>query len=302
MKKGELNTMGFRFRKSVNLGHGTRINFNKKSVGISFGGKGFRYTVNSDGRRTKTVGIPGTGMYWTESKKGNTSTNKNTSIPSGNDNGGNNNFQPPQTPKAPKPPMKKPLRIFLIILAVFLILAAMLFRSVENGSILAVFCWMGAAFAVYPSVRAAYLKKHSELPAEAVQTGIKKTKIFTAVGSFVLLFLIFAAIHPSEAIDDTNTTVPQTTVESTATTASSTTQTTTTTTTATTTKKETTKKTTTKKQKIEVIVNTSTNKYHLDPYCRAVAQMNDSNKKKMSVSDVSELKNKGYDPCGICSK
>lgn len=299
--------MGFRFRKSVNLGHGTRINFNKNSVGMSFGGKGFRYTVNSDGRRTKTVGIPGTGMYWTESKKENTSANNNNAVSSGSSgygNSGNTNLQPPQSPKAPKPPMKKPLRILLIILAVFLILAAMLFRSVESGSILTVFCWIGAMFAIYPSVRTAYLEKHSGLSAEAVQSGIKKTKIFTAVGAFVLLLLIFVIIHPSEPVDDTNTTVPQTTVASTTTTAPATTTqtTTTTTTTVTTTKKETTKKTTTKKQKIEVIVNTSTNKYHLDPYCRAVAKMNNSNKKKMSVSDVSELKNKGYDPCGICSK
>lgn len=36
--------MGFRFRKSVNLGGGFRINFSKSGVGYSFGGKGFRYT------------------------------------------------------------------------------------------------------------------------------------------------------------------------------------------------------------------------------------------------------------------
>ena len=60
--------MGLRFRKSFNLGGGFRLNLNKKSVGLSVGTKGVRYSVNSDGRKTASVGIPGTGLYWTESK------------------------------------------------------------------------------------------------------------------------------------------------------------------------------------------------------------------------------------------
>lgn len=67
MAEGEY--MGLRFRKSINLGGGMRINFNKKSVGLSFGKKGMRYSVNSDGRKTATVGIPGTGLYYTETSK-----------------------------------------------------------------------------------------------------------------------------------------------------------------------------------------------------------------------------------------
>ena len=41
--------MGLRFRKSVNLGGGFRINFSKSGVGYSFGGKGFRYTKTARG-------------------------------------------------------------------------------------------------------------------------------------------------------------------------------------------------------------------------------------------------------------
>ncbi len=37
---------------------------NKKSVGVSAGTKHVRYTVNSSGRRTTSVGAPGTGMSW----------------------------------------------------------------------------------------------------------------------------------------------------------------------------------------------------------------------------------------------
>lgn len=65
--------MSIRFRKSINLGGGLRLNLNKKSAGLSFGGKGARFSVNSDGRKTTSVGIPGTGIYWTKSCEGKSS-------------------------------------------------------------------------------------------------------------------------------------------------------------------------------------------------------------------------------------
>lgn len=65
--------MSIRFRKSINLGGGLRLNLNKKSAGLSFGGKGARFSVNSDGRKTTSVGIPGTGIYWTKSSEGKSS-------------------------------------------------------------------------------------------------------------------------------------------------------------------------------------------------------------------------------------
>ena len=63
--------MGFRFRKSFKIAPGVKVNFNKKSTGVTFGGKGFHYTVNSKGKRTKTVGIPGTGLSYSTSSGGN---------------------------------------------------------------------------------------------------------------------------------------------------------------------------------------------------------------------------------------
>lgn len=48
--------MGFRYRKSIKLGKGVRLNINKGSVSMSAGGKGARVTVNSKGRKTTTVG------------------------------------------------------------------------------------------------------------------------------------------------------------------------------------------------------------------------------------------------------
>lgn len=60
--------MGARFRKSKNLGHGVKLNVSKSSVGVSMGTKGARVSVNSSGRITKTVGIPGTGVYYSHSE------------------------------------------------------------------------------------------------------------------------------------------------------------------------------------------------------------------------------------------
>lgn len=55
--------MGFRFRKSLNLGP-FRINFSKSGVGYSFGGKGFRVTKTATGRTRTTASIPGTGISY----------------------------------------------------------------------------------------------------------------------------------------------------------------------------------------------------------------------------------------------
>ena len=59
--------MGFRFRKSVKIAPGVKMNFGKKGVGMSFGRKGARFTVNSSGRATASVGIPGTGLSYSTS-------------------------------------------------------------------------------------------------------------------------------------------------------------------------------------------------------------------------------------------
>lgn len=56
--------MGFRFRKSINLGGGTRINLSKSGVGVSTGVKGFRVSHNSSGRSRVTASLPGTGVSY----------------------------------------------------------------------------------------------------------------------------------------------------------------------------------------------------------------------------------------------
>lgn len=61
--------MGLRFRKSKKILPGVRLNLGAKSAGISFGIPGLRHTINTSGRRTTTVGIPGSGLSYSESSK-----------------------------------------------------------------------------------------------------------------------------------------------------------------------------------------------------------------------------------------
>ena len=61
--------MGLRFRKSISLFPGVRLNFSKSGMSVSSGVPGFRKTINTKGQVTTTVGIPGTGLYYVDTKK-----------------------------------------------------------------------------------------------------------------------------------------------------------------------------------------------------------------------------------------
>lgn len=62
--------MGLRMRKSIKLGKGVRLNLGKKGTSLSFGTKGLRYSIHSSGRRTSSIGIPGTGISYVTSSGG----------------------------------------------------------------------------------------------------------------------------------------------------------------------------------------------------------------------------------------
>ena len=55
---------GFRFRKTIGVLPGVKINLSKSRVSTSLGGHGATVNVGADGRRMVTVGIPGTGMSY----------------------------------------------------------------------------------------------------------------------------------------------------------------------------------------------------------------------------------------------
>jgi Protein of unknown function (DUF4236) len=60
--------MPLRFQRRITITRGISLNLNKKSVSASFGRRGAHFTVGPKGRRT-TVGLPGTGLYYTTYQK-----------------------------------------------------------------------------------------------------------------------------------------------------------------------------------------------------------------------------------------
>jgi hypothetical protein len=53
-----------RFRRRIRIAPGVWLNVNKRSVGVSAGVRGARASINTDGQRTTSVGVPGTGLYY----------------------------------------------------------------------------------------------------------------------------------------------------------------------------------------------------------------------------------------------
>lgn len=83
--------MGLRFRKSIKILPGVRLNFGKNSMSVSAGVPGFRKTFSSTGRVTTTVGIPGTGLYYVDTKNKN-SNRRDTPSSKRNINRSQNNY------------------------------------------------------------------------------------------------------------------------------------------------------------------------------------------------------------------
>lgn len=63
--------MGLRFRKSVTLCKGVRLNFGKSGMSVTTGTRGFHNTYNfGTGRTTTSIGIPGTGLSYVTTSGG----------------------------------------------------------------------------------------------------------------------------------------------------------------------------------------------------------------------------------------
>lgn len=56
--------MGWRFRNSIRIAPGIRINMGKRKASLSVGGPGATINVGEKGARA-TIGIPGTGISYT---------------------------------------------------------------------------------------------------------------------------------------------------------------------------------------------------------------------------------------------
>jgi len=70
--------MGLRFRKSITLCKGVKINLGKNGVSLSAGIPGFRKTWHLDGRETTSVGLPGTGLSYVTIENKNHTQHSNT--------------------------------------------------------------------------------------------------------------------------------------------------------------------------------------------------------------------------------
>jgi hypothetical protein len=57
--------MGFRFNRRISIFKSLRLNLSKSGPSVSVGGRGAWLTFGKKGTRA-TVGIPGTGMSWSE--------------------------------------------------------------------------------------------------------------------------------------------------------------------------------------------------------------------------------------------
>ena len=69
--------MGLRYRKSVTICKGVRLNFGKSGMSVTTGTKGFHNTYNfGTGKRTTSIGIPGTGLSYVTTSGGRNNSNQ----------------------------------------------------------------------------------------------------------------------------------------------------------------------------------------------------------------------------------
>lgn len=73
--------MGLRFRRSVKICDGLKLNFGKTGMSMTVGSGPLKKTFNTNGNVTTTVGLPGTGIYWTETERRGSRNNRRTPTP-----------------------------------------------------------------------------------------------------------------------------------------------------------------------------------------------------------------------------
>lgn len=82
--------MGLRFRKSISIIPGVKLNIGTTGMSVSAGVPGFRKTFHTSGRVTTSVGIPGTGLYYVDTNNTRTQnsqrrTTRQQALPSGSE-------------------------------------------------------------------------------------------------------------------------------------------------------------------------------------------------------------------------
>lgn len=141
--------MGMRYRKSIGLGKGVRLNVGKGSLGISAGVKGAHVSVNSKRGVTTSVGAPGTGVSYSKTTGwGSKSKADSTSdyepdtdleaLDDDTDTGYTPSYHSPTQHSQPggiKPPSNKLVKIavWAIVLSVFVIVFSGLYSFLSGG-------------------------------------------------------------------------------------------------------------------------------------------------------------------------
>ncbi|MDY8105877.1 DUF4236 domain-containing protein [Pediococcus pentosaceus] len=169
--------MGWRYRKSLNLGKYFRMNFSKSGVGWSTGFKGFRYTKKANGGTRTTNTISGTGISYVKDYPDKTKS-KNSIKPD------INNMSPNK-----KKPYKNWLIVFAIILAIILIFKLNLFKLL--GSI-------GLIYVLYIASYKYILKRKPPYALPANKTKFLRTR-WIAILTLILFFFGVAVNSPSPA-------------------------------------------------------------------------------------------------------
>lgn len=129
--------MGLRFRKSIKVAPGVKLNLNKNSASVTVGTKGAHYTVNTSGKKTTSAGIPGTGISYVSTKGGGkkqeTKSNKKTApkaVSTTKTNSPTNSSKKNDGKMSKKPAKTQPkkkggcLKSILIVVVFFIIIAA----------------------------------------------------------------------------------------------------------------------------------------------------------------------------------
>lgn len=141
--------MGMRYRKSIGLGKGVRLNVGKGSLGISAGGKGAHVSVNSKRGVTTSVGAPGTGVSYSKTTGWGSKSKADSTrdyepdteleaMDDDTDTGYAPSYHSPTQPSHPggiKPPSNKLVKIavWAIILSVFVIVFTGLYSFLSGG-------------------------------------------------------------------------------------------------------------------------------------------------------------------------
>lgn len=108
--------MSLRFRKSIKIAPGVKVNLNSNSVSTTIGTKSAHYTINSKGTKTVSANIPGTGLSYTSSSGKNRKPKQGNNSPSKSSSSASNQKDTQRNPKKKKHGCLVPIGIFIAIM------------------------------------------------------------------------------------------------------------------------------------------------------------------------------------------